>query len=236
MQLKLLDEAVKAGRIELMTLGETGVWYRNSFETTPPVAMCTDDNGENDDTRSVWYASRFYRANLLYRDGTVWFRDIHRFDENYRSDDLDEPNRSPETGYFDLPVVDGFRWSKGDVRAGLFLEKDGAPLRFDAPFESRAAGETEIAVTAAGFSARFTEAAILLRLPEGTALVLRAASVPWLPIVGHDEKTLRFSFSGFVHKPYGYALTLGRGRFDEKEGVLLLLPEDGAVRLDLKGG
>ncbi len=40
------------------------------------------------DQKTVWFNSRFYRANLLWDKGTMRFRDIHLFDESVASDYL----------------------------------------------------------------------------------------------------------------------------------------------------
>ena len=227
MQFKLLHEKVQAGQIELMTLGETGRWYADAFKTTAPVAMCTDSDWNGNGYRSVWYASRFYRANLLYRDGTVWFRDLQLFDSAYRPEGSDSASASPETGSFNLPVTDGFRFSKDGIRAGIYVEREnGEPWRTDAPFVS-AAENGEIRVTCGAFSAAFTETQIRLRLPEGARLQFRHADVRWLPYREAEAKTLHMAFAGFGKTEYPYALHLGSGLFSK--------PDEG-VRVEAEAG
>ena len=233
MQLRLLEEAVKQGEIELMTLAESGRWYREQYQTTAPVAMCTDSSWKGDGTKSVWYASRYYRANLLQRDGAVWFRDIQLFDEAYRSGTAAGTGAMKETGFFNLPLIDGFRFSKDGVRAGLFLKKDGDILPTET-LVSAAVGETQILAKAGAFGARFTEDAICLTLPEGSVLAFVAADVPWLPYREAEEKTLRLSFSAFGSEEYDYAVSLRDGCFRQKNGAITVVPENGRITLEMK--
>lgn len=229
MQFRLLQEKVLSGEIELQTLGETGKWYTDTYETTAPVAMCTDSDWKENGYQSVWYASRFYRANLLYQNGTVWFRDLQLFDSAYRPEGLDEASASPETGSFNLPVTDGFRFSKNGVRAGIYVERNGETWRTDKPFESAAEGENAIRVTCGDVSVLFTESEIRLRLPEEANLAFRYADVPWLPYREAEDKTLRLAFRGFGKTAYAYALRLGKGAFRRTENGIFIEPEAGEI-------
>lgn len=71
--------------------------------------------------KTVWYDSRFYRANVVWEDSTLRFRDIHLFDERLPSAYLTQPGTSTQCLYTTLPLVDGFNWSSTTETAGLRL-------------------------------------------------------------------------------------------------------------------
>lgn len=232
MQFRLLNDKAKAGEIEIMTLGEAGEWYRKSYALTAPVAMCTDSDWKKQGYRSVWYASRFYRANLLSQNGRLWLRDLQLFDDNYPSECADAGSANPETGSFNLPVTDGFRFSKNGIRAGIWFETD-APIKKDAPLVSEARGEDAIHAEQGPFTVDFLPEKIVCTLPEaGAVLRFRFADLPWIPYREATEKTLKMAFRGFGKREYPYALTLSRGRFIRDETGLFISPENGTVVME----
>lgn len=152
-QIKYLAELSQAGRIRLETLCESGEWFRRTYLLTPAAATIALDDWRGGDRTSVWYNSRYYRANL-FTEGPLWrLRDIHVFDERYAERYLDTKTDDAKCMYDTLPVMDGLLWSRGDDKAGLFLQDqagktliltgkpnveplDETTLRVSAPLES----------------------------------------------------------------------------------------------------
>lgn len=127
------------GNIRVETLGRSGEWFKANFPTTPATAVTamTDDyiNGGH---KTVWYNSRYYRANLMWENDLFWFRDIHLFNEKMESKYLRTPVTSNQCFYTTLPVVDGFLWSSNNYRAGLRVVKidsngDSTPVSLSNP-------------------------------------------------------------------------------------------------------
>lgn len=120
-QFKRIAELGSAGRLTNETLGETGRWYKESFQKTPQssIAALTDWNG--DDRRSVWFNCRNYRLNLYAEKGRFWIRDIYIFKENYIERYLDGVCATDHMIYDNLPFVDGNRFSGNGIRAGLYV-------------------------------------------------------------------------------------------------------------------
>ncbi|MBQ7638450.1 MAG: hypothetical protein IJS90_06095, partial [Clostridia bacterium] len=231
MQMRLLGEKVKDGEIELMTLGEAGEWFSASYDLTPAAAMCTDSDWSEENYKSVWYCSRFYRVNVIYRDGLMWIRDLHIFDASFKEQFLNSANKSRACGNFNLPVVDGFRFSKGNVRAGLYPYKDGKVYKADG-FESEALGEDVIKVTAGKMTFILTPEEIRFDCSEDR-VVLRFvyADVPYIPYGETEQKKLRLSFSGFSNNAYSYSLDLSKGVFSKESGALEIVPENGLAQI-----
>ncbi len=78
--------------------------------------------------KTVWFNSRYYRANLLWEKGTFALG-ISIFSTRAISPAyLEKAGDGNQFLFYTLPVVDGFMWSEGLDRAGLRivrLDKDG---------------------------------------------------------------------------------------------------------------
>lgn len=127
-QFKKIDELTKAGKVEALTLSETGAWFRKTFASTPPsvVSAMSDRHGMN--RRSVWFDCKNYRANVFTELDNFWIRDIFLFREGYRERYLDTVNDSKSMTFDNLPFTDGNRCSGNGVRAGLYPFADGEKL------------------------------------------------------------------------------------------------------------
>ena len=135
MQVKLLSEQSKAGKIKVMTLEDAGKWFKNKYPLTPPTSMAYLDDWKDEGRKSVWYNSRFFRANFLWDEGGFYIRDIHRFDERVESVTHDAALETNTLAYTALPVMDQAHWS-GPATSGIFpvlLEKGSqtAPMVFE---------------------------------------------------------------------------------------------------------
>ena len=124
-QMSMIAGLLKKGKVTVQTLGETGKWFKDGYAVTPPTSVTVLKDHSEKNLKTVWFNSRFYRANLLWDQGTMRFRDIHLFDETIASDYLTKRGRSNQCFYYTLPVVDGFRWSSQQTVAGLRLKSVG---------------------------------------------------------------------------------------------------------------
>ncbi|OJV40813.1 MAG: hypothetical protein BGO29_14660 [Bacteroidales bacterium 36-12] len=123
MQFTILDSLMTVGKIRIETLEHSGNWFREQFKVTPATAITTLVDIHNQGNKTVWYNSRFYRANLLWENDGFCFRDIHLFNENFESDYLRTPGTGNQFFYFTLPVIDRFFWSTSEDRVGLRIIK-----------------------------------------------------------------------------------------------------------------
>jgi hypothetical protein len=115
---KLRDEK----KIKVETLEESGKWFKKNYKTTPPTSVSTLEKLNDDDRKTVWFNSRFYRANIIWESNNLRVRDIHLFDENLQSDYLKEKTDLTTCNYYTLPFVDGSMWSDSSHNAGLRLK------------------------------------------------------------------------------------------------------------------
>ena len=121
-QLPLIAQLRDKKKIRVETLAESGRWFREHFRVTPATAVTVNEDLPGSNLRTVWYDSRFYRANILWDSAGLRFRDIHIFNEHFPSPYLSKVATSNECAFFTLPVVDGYRWSTVGQLAGLRLK------------------------------------------------------------------------------------------------------------------
>ncbi|MBE8713027.1 hypothetical protein [Sphingobacterium hungaricum] len=124
MQFPILDSLRNAGKIRVETLEQSGLWFKKMFDHTPATAVTALDDYRDQGNKSVWYNSRYYRANLYWEKQGFRFRDIHLFDEGLKSAYYDKPGTGGQFFYSTLPFIDGFFWSTQTERAGLRLVKN----------------------------------------------------------------------------------------------------------------
>ncbi|MEA4831114.1 MAG: hypothetical protein VB118_00680 [Oscillospiraceae bacterium] len=121
-QFKLISEYRSAGKLQVMTLGNTGKWYQSEYCVTPASSITALSDWSESGNRSVWYCSRYYRINIFWGNGSLYIRDIHIFDENCRETYLEATCESQSCVYETLPVIDGNRWSGNNIQAGIYPE------------------------------------------------------------------------------------------------------------------
>lgn len=232
MQFEILDRELKAGGVELMTLGETGAWFRSAFDETPPSATCVDEDIYEKDCKTVWYNCKNYRMNVLYQDGTAWIRDFQLFEGGFREKYLDRSEDLANCAFFNLPVMDGFRFSKDDIRAGIYVYKDGKKVLTGDKFFTFTDNDDGKAEAFTPGKVRFAmrEDRIDIDLEEpGLYLAFVVSPACETPYYQVSEKELTMRFRGRLDEDYEYSLRLAQGTFIKKEGTVTVLPEGGRI-------
>lgn len=118
-QFPLIEKLRDEKKIRVETLAASGEWFRKKYTVTPPTSVTVMNDLPGGSRKTVWFNSRFYRANLLWDSTGLRFRDIHLFDENVASIYETEKANSNECRFFTLPVVDEYLWSLPGKVAGL---------------------------------------------------------------------------------------------------------------------
>jgi len=119
LQFPLIEKLRDEKKVRVETLAASGIWFKKNFKVTPLTAVTALEDLPGHNKKTVWFDSRFYRANLLWENNTLRIRDIHFFDENMPSLYIDTPTTSNECHLFTLPFVDGYLWSNVHKMAGL---------------------------------------------------------------------------------------------------------------------
>ncbi len=131
-QFALFEKLRDEGKIEVEPLGETGRWFKETYDTTPASAITAHTAYDDPDRNSVWYSSKYYRVNLYGDHGKMRIRDLHVFSEKLPDPYEDTVCPGNEAVYETLPVIDGNRHSGNGVTAGAYLTYlDGTTPTFD---------------------------------------------------------------------------------------------------------
>ncbi len=121
MQMERLSHMRQAGRLTVETMGETGRRFKQRFRSTPTQAqvMLEDPFGHTSPPeRTVWYQSKFFRANLHFRGDHFYLRDLHVYSDAFPQLYLTDPVRKHGIEQRMLAVLDGYHWSDDAVRSG----------------------------------------------------------------------------------------------------------------------
>lgn len=245
LQFALIEKLRNEGKIQLPTLAESGAWFREHFKVTPATSVTVTEDIPGSDKQTVWFNSRYYRANLLWEDSMLKFRDIHLFDESFPSIYERRKADSNECQFFTLPVVDGYLWSTPENRAGLefsLVEKGkNIPLKGGrASVDDSKPGILRITwplVTIAGsLEMIFDEKNIRIKLTGDThatwELRMHAADSASLPFTKIQMQKLEARFQGMT-----YSLLLKKGSFTRGPAgtVFRIRPAGDSVSLNLSG-
>jgi hypothetical protein len=240
-QIPLIAKLRDENKIRVETLVESGKWFKKNFKVTPPTSVTVLNDHSDKDLKTVWFNSRYYRANLLWEKGTLRFRDIHIFDENLESDYLTEKGITSDCNYYALPFVDGFQWSSIDDIAGLRFKtasndsiidiigqdpsvddsvKEQLTVRWPMPHNS---GEIRI---------MFHESAVTITAEgkhlKNWFLELSSAEDKDLPFVLIDNKQISCKYEGF-----DYTVTSKSGTFARDVNTnLRVVPDTDGIILD----
>jgi len=229
------------GKIRVETLAESGAWFKENYPLTPPTSVVALKDHSDKDLKTVWFNSRYYRANLLWEKGTLRFRDIHLFDEDLASAYLTQKGTSTQCFYHTLPFVDGFIWSSAENVAGLrfkAVQNDSlVEIQGDDPLvDDHVKGQLTITWPIHALKGEikmvFDETSISMtasgKQVENWFLELSYDQDKKLPFNQINYKSIDCSYEGF-----DYSVALQSGAFIRQldEG-LRVIPEDGRILIN----
>jgi hypothetical protein len=198
----------------------------------------------NQGRKTVWYNSRFYRANVSWAHDSINIRDVHLFDEKLKSAYFDKPGTSTQCIYETLPFVDGNKWSKQGSIAGLRLVQllpNGTTQEITSQrFTVKEAEGNQLIITwqlpsGQKFSLHFYEDRFEVACQlEGKsfrwALELTAAAGIQLPFTGITPTLIDATQDGFA-----YHITCKKGHFEKATAsapyILRVMPDGGKIAL-----
>ncbi|MBS1724815.1 MAG: hypothetical protein JSS66_17875 [Armatimonadetes bacterium] len=176
LQVEAVKRLREKGAVHVETLGESGRRFKKAFRQTPSQAqvMLDDPYGNTQAPEaSVWYQSRFYRANLHFRDRVPTFRDITVYRDDVPQPFLRQATRDHDVEQRMPAVLDGAHWKKDGFAGGRLLV-DGREIRLvERPKVVEAEESLLVSLTAESgvvLEVRFEEERIVLRCPRGLAV------------------------------------------------------------------
>ena len=193
MQLSKIVAERAAGRIRVERLCDTAADFTRRFpDRTPPQAQIALEDWNGAGNQSVWYNSRFYRANVVNENGRLYIRDIHVMKDDFDEPYLDSACSGWKAEYFTPPVVDLYLANRGRSRG---------PVEFGDGFASMTAeraGDESLLVKAARRAGGIVEI-----LFDERSILLRGASFAGFR---HGENALSFADG------YNYSVCVDRER------------------------
>lgn len=244
-QLSLISRLKKEKKVTVATLSQAGQWFRERYKTTPATAVTVKEDLPGSNFKTVWFNSRYYRANLLWENNALRIRDIHLFDENLESPYLFQKATSESCAYYTLPFVDGFRWSSADHTAGLKLKvvvdgKEILPEGGNIQVDDSSPGKLHVSWTLGSVKNAFIidmdEKQLSIKTEGSESLtwyleLIAAKDVP-LPFKTIGKKRIDCSFLGM-----NYSISLAKGVFIKSEDNLgfKIGPEQNELVLRIKG-
>lgn len=214
------------GKVRIETLAESGRWFSETYPVTPPTSVVTTEDNQGGNLKTFWFNTRFYRANLLWDEPGLKFRDLHVFDEKLRSEYLDHPTTTPIFHYETLPLMDGNLWSTSEKMAEMRFVTPGFKGG-DPGFIPSADGQSQTVIWPSSdgkgrFIMNFTEDGIDIATKGKVGdwyLELTTAPGKELPFTEISENTVKAR-----HQGMDYGMTLPKGSFQDLRGQ-----GDGAV-------
>lgn len=237
MQVALMDSLRREGKLVYQTLGETGRWFRQHNKVTPSTAVTSLQDFKNEGNQTIWYNSRFYRANLLWNPSGFRFRDIHKFDEQFVSRYHSEAATGTKLIYYTLPIVDGNQWSLPDDRAGFYICRgNGERVVLKDPQVKENCENGSLTVSSQdnegkAFSVCLTESSISVQYntDEAWTLVLFAPQQEKVPSITVTDE----SHVNIVSQDFPYSIALSDGTFLPGAGSALysIMPSAGKITI-----
>lgn len=154
-QLLKIKELAGQGKVEVMTLGESGKWYLSRYGLTPPGTLTALEDWHGAGHKSVWYSSRFYRVNLFWENGVVRIRDMYLFDDSFEEKYLYERCKTPACEFRNLPVMDGVLYTgPQEARAaGVYLKDGEKDIRWERLDYTEKDGHAEVRLSNGSYRA-----------------------------------------------------------------------------------
>ena len=245
-QLPLISKLRDENKVKVETLEESGRWFKEKYEVTPATSVTVNNSIlGNDNRKTVWFNSRFYRANLMWGDdGTLRFRDIHLFDESIQSSYFDKKLESNQASFFTLPIVEGYLWSSREKTTELkfFLMQNGEKIPMigkDPIITSPKSGNLHVSWRLDSIEGTlvfdFDEKGMQIKLEGNETLEwfldLDSAKKDNLPFQDINEKFIKSSFEGT-----DYLIKAKTGFFSkphEEEIIFRITPEKNTISLNL---
>lgn len=149
LQMKALAALRDKGSVHVETMGDSGRRFKKAFKETPAHSqvMLEDSFGNTERVEgSIWYQSRFYRADLHLKGDLPYLRDLTVYSDRYPQPFLNKATRLRDVEQRMPAVLDGFHWSKtpgsSEPGSGGYFLLNGERLRLAGKAKVREEGST----------------------------------------------------------------------------------------------
>lgn len=203
-----------SGTVTVEPLGETGRWFKETYQKTPASAITAHTAFDDESKTSVWYSNAYFRINVYAKDAQMHIRDLHVFRETYPDPFEDVVCTSNEAVYETLPIIDGNRNTGNGILAGMFFldaeTKQEIPCQ-KMQFEDL--GDGKLRLTYAPMVLTFAENTVRITSEKPFILSARIGSEDHIPTVTAKTETT----CDLMYHSTSYGMRLTCGRFQNAE-------------------
>lgn len=116
-QMPVIEKLKNEKKLFVMNICELSEWFNKIYKLTPVTSFsASEDWNLEENLKTVWYNSRFYRVSFLYEKNNLYIRDLNIFDELYKSRYYDDILIEKESIFDALPIVKPHYWSDENNR------------------------------------------------------------------------------------------------------------------------
>jgi hypothetical protein len=226
-----IRELADKGEVEVEYLSESGEWFTNNYDTTPACAQPFDIDWSKKEAKSFWYYSKYYRLNVYVQDNKIKIRDLHKYDENYKERYYDGIEEKIYSTYDNLPIVDGYRFSREDFCAGgyFYTANDEEIVVTDTEYSQNDHLTQKVTATTEKGTLEFVSTESMLEinssLGEFKIAMLGSLQNIMCNVISEKEVTL-------THNEYNYRLYIADGKFEICDGELIVFSNNGKITFD----
>lgn len=238
-QIEHIYNLEKKNKVRVETLVESALWYKKKYKLTPPTTFGAKKDWNTYNMKTLWYNSRFYRSSFLFENNVLSIRDIHLFNENYKSRYYESSLDSTESIFDALPLMRPHYW-KDEInerteisfvkakRIGVYEKVEGKYLDFKAIGEEKYEilwqlhKDEKIRILCEEDKIKIN---FNVKSPEKYMICLNT-----LPVL----KELNLNTILCEHNNFKYKVSLIKGKFTiDEEFKILITSDDGEIVIDL---
>lgn len=229
MQFDVIKQMQSENKLKVLKLSDTGKLFKEKFADTPATVYANMDYLGSHNTKSIWYNSVAYRANLFSDDGDIKFRDISIFDENYEEKYINEIETRKTAEYFSYPVMDGYLWGSEEEPSGIYFGKKGDIEKYEKVEDTICATLAFDDKTSA--KVKFEENGISIISKSSLSLNFEFDFEKAVDFVGVNGKTLEYNKNGNV-----YTLEVVKGDIVFADKLSVTTDKNGEIEFAFFGG
>lgn len=225
-QFPIIAKLQEQGKVRVETMAESGRWFKNKYKVTPATSFTVTKDLGDSDAQTIWYNSRFYRANFLWKNGNMLIRDIHLFNESIPDKYMKAVTTINQSFFYTLPVVDGFNWGTTEKTAGLQLmaKVDGidkaihggkAMFRNLGEHTAQVSWPSDFGIFQIDLKEKTLKIICKKKLNNDWFLDLVVSQSAKTPLKGIKSQSIIYEFDGHTYK-----LTASIGTFDTANGAI----------------
>ncbi|MFI4913140.1 MAG: hypothetical protein ACIAQZ_15885 [Sedimentisphaeraceae bacterium JB056] len=227
LQIEVLMERVKDGKVEAQTLAQSGKWFRKQFGVSPAITFSALDDYKKQNFKSVWFYSRYYRINIVSDGSQIFIRDLMLYSDELKEKYIDGVCNSPHCQFRALPIVEGSLYDEdcGRIKLPVKLISDSLNITHNE--------DAKLLTWDTADCRKFT-----VKLLEDS-IEFYSDDKDWslTYLIGENKSLLNNVLSDsllFSQDEFEYRLNLSEGLFVKKNSVISLTTEGCRLVVNLK--